>query len=56
MRIGIPKEARAEQTLVAASPDTVKKLMKLGYDVVMGIFIEEDVSKKVLEHGANWIW
>ena len=33
MRIGIPKEARAEQTLVAASPDTVKKLMKLGYDV-----------------------
>lgn len=30
--------------------------MKLGYDVVMGIFIEEDVSKKVLEHGANWIW
>jgi len=33
MRIGIPKEARAEQTLVAGSPDTVKKLIKLGYDV-----------------------
>ena len=33
MRIGIPKEMRAGQTLVAASPDTVKKLIKLGYDV-----------------------
>ncbi|WP_165053977.1 MULTISPECIES: Re/Si-specific NAD(P)(+) transhydrogenase subunit alpha [unclassified Adlercreutzia] len=33
MRIGIPKEPLDGQTLVAASPDTVKKLVKLGYDV-----------------------
>jgi hypothetical protein len=33
MRIGIPKEPYEAQTLVSASPDTVGKLMKLGYDV-----------------------
>ena len=33
MRIGIPKERRSGQALVASSPDTVKKLIKLGYDV-----------------------
>ncbi len=33
MLIGIPKEPRVGQTLVAASPDTVGKLIKLGYDV-----------------------
>ena len=33
MRIGIPKEPAATQTLVAGSPDTVGKLIKLGYEV-----------------------
>ena len=33
MLIGIPKEIDSTQTLVAASPDTVKKLIKLGYEV-----------------------
>lgn len=33
MRIGIPKEPFSGQTLVAASPDTVKKLVKLGFEV-----------------------
>ncbi len=33
MRIGIPKEAAEDQTRVAATPDTAKKLMKLGYEV-----------------------
>lgn len=33
MLIGIPKEAQADQTRVGATPDTAKKLMKLGYDV-----------------------
>ena len=33
MRIGIPKEPYEGQTLVAASPDTTAKLIKLGYDV-----------------------
>ncbi len=33
MRIGIPKEPAEGQTLVSASPDTVGKLIKLGYDV-----------------------
>ncbi len=35
MIIGIPKETRAGQTLVAATPNTVKKLIKLGYDVAV---------------------
>ena len=33
MQVGIPKEPTAGQTLVSASPDTVGKLIKLGYDV-----------------------
>ena len=33
MLIGIPKELTENQTLVAGSPDTVKKLIKLGYEV-----------------------
>ena len=33
MRIGIPKDPHAGQKLVAASPDGVKKIIKLGYEV-----------------------
>ena len=33
MRIGIPNESVRGQALVAGSPSTVKKLVKLGYDV-----------------------
>jgi NAD(P) transhydrogenase subunit alpha len=33
VRIGIPKEARAGQTLVAATPSTTAKLIGLGYQV-----------------------
>src|SRR5690606_34701682 len=35
MRIGVPKEARPGETLVAASPTSVTRLAKLGYDVVV---------------------
>ena len=35
MQIGVPKEPFTGQTLVAATPDTVKKLIKLGYEVVV---------------------
>ncbi|WP_165248036.1 Re/Si-specific NAD(P)(+) transhydrogenase subunit alpha [Adlercreutzia sp. ZJ141] len=35
MRIGIPKEQDGGQTLVAGTPDTVKKLIGLGYDVAV---------------------
>ncbi len=35
MRIGVPREPHAEQALVAATPDTVAKLLKLGYEVVV---------------------
>lgn len=34
MRIGVPRE-RESQPLVAATPDTVKKLISLGYDVAI---------------------
>ena len=33
MRIGIPKESRAGERRVAGTPDTVAKLIKLGFDV-----------------------
>lgn len=33
MLIGIPKESKDSQTLVASTPDTVAKLIKLGYEV-----------------------
>lgn len=33
MRIGIPRELEEGQTLVAGTPDTVAKLVKLGYEV-----------------------
>ena len=35
MRIGIPREERAGERLVAATPTTVAQLHKLGYDVVV---------------------
>ena len=35
MRIGIPKEPAKGQKLVSATPDTVGKLIKLGYEVVV---------------------
>jgi NAD(P) transhydrogenase subunit alpha len=35
MRIGIPKEAQVGETRVAATPNTVEQLVKLGYDVVV---------------------
>ncbi|MEH6630270.1 MAG: Re/Si-specific NAD(P)(+) transhydrogenase subunit alpha [Halopseudomonas aestusnigri] len=35
MKIAIPKERRANETRVAASPDTVKKMIALGCDVMV---------------------
>lgn len=35
MLIGIPREPNPEQTLVAGTPDSVKKLIKLGYEVIV---------------------
>lgn len=35
MRIGIPLEPDPQQTIVAATPETVGKLVKLGYEVAV---------------------
>lgn len=35
MRIGIPRESKSGETLVAATPATAAQLMKLGYEVVI---------------------
>lgn len=35
MRIGVPRETRAGERLVAASPASVEKLIKLGYEVAV---------------------
>ena len=33
MKIGIPRETYDEEKRVAATPESVKKLIRLGYDV-----------------------
>ena len=35
MHIGVPRETKARETRVAATPETVAKLVGLGYDVVV---------------------
>ncbi|MGH6885960.1 MAG: NAD(P)(+) transhydrogenase (Re/Si-specific) subunit alpha, partial [Geminicoccales bacterium] len=35
MRIGVPRERRADEQRVAASPDTVKRLVGLGVEVLV---------------------
>ena len=35
MRIGIPRETKQGETLVAATPATAAMLVKLGYEVVV---------------------
>ena len=35
MKIGIPKEIRPGERRVAATPETVSRLMKLGFDVAV---------------------
>ena len=35
MRIGIPRESKPGESLVAATPATAAQLIKLGYDVVI---------------------
>lgn len=40
MQIGIPKEILAHETRVAATPNTVEKLIKMGFDLV----VEEDAG------------
>ena len=35
MKVGIPKEIYPQERRVAATPDTVQKIVKLGYEVVV---------------------
>ena len=35
MRVGVPREVRSGERRVAISPETVKKLKKLGFDVAI---------------------
>lgn len=44
MKIGIPKESSVGETRVAATPNTVKQLIKLGFDVVVGSGAGEKAS------------
>ena len=52
MKIAVPKERRAGETRVAASPDTVKKYIQLGLDVVVesgagaGASLADDVYRE----------
>lgn len=44
---------------VLGSPFALRVLldgMKLGYDVVMGQFVEETQQRTMINHGANWVW
>lgn len=41
------------------SPVAIRSLLdaiKQGYDVVMGMFVEETEDKQFFNHGANWVW
>ncbi len=44
MRIGIPREPAEGQKLVSATPDTVGKLIKLGYEVIVEAGAGSDAS------------
>ena len=46
MRIGIPRESRPGETLIAATPTTVSQLIRLGYEVVVeaGAGVEADYA------------
>jgi len=52
MRIGIPKEILVEEKRVAATPETVKKYVKMGFTVVIqaaagdGIYVSDDDYRK----------
>ena len=64
MRIGVPKEPTPDQTLVAATPDTVKKLIKLGYEVLVeqgagekAAYLDEQYSQagaEIVDAQAAW--
>lgn len=64
MFIGIPKEVNVGETRVAGSPETVKKLIKLGYDVRvernagrLASFSDsayEDVGAKIVDKDEVW--
>ena len=56
MRIGIPRESRPGETLVAATAKTTEQLVKLGYDVVVeaGAGVSADVPDAAyVEAGAT---
>lgn len=56
MRIGIPKEPSEKQRLVAATPDSVKKFIKLGYEVCVQAGAGEKASytdEQYAEAGAD---
>ena len=42
MKIVIPKETRAGETRVAASPQVVQKLVGLGYDVAVDFVLAQN--------------
>ena len=52
MQIGIPKEVLAEEKRVAATPETVRKYIDMGFDVLVqssageGICISDDDYQK----------
>ena len=52
MRIGIPKEILVEEKRVAATPETVKKYVKMGFTVAIqaaagdGIYVSDDDYRK----------
>lgn len=64
MQIGIPKESLAQETRVAATPNTVEQLIKMGFEVVVeqnaGILASFDdaayaqAGAKVVDSGSVW--
>src|SRR3954452_17261942 len=64
MRIGVPRESRARETRVAATPSTVAALRRLGHEVLIGAgagrassFADEayaEAGAQVVPDGEAW--
>src|SRR6476661_6406598 len=64
LRIGVPRETKARETRVAATPTTVEQLIKLGFEVVVetgagaaSSFPDEayaDAGAQVVEGAEAW--
>ena len=52
VKVFIPKEQRAEETRVAATPETVKRLIKTGFEVTIEAGAGTEASFSYVDYGT----